>query len=218
VTTFYGAIASLQQQYPKAMVKDGRRFVDNGKVVTTAGISAGIDGSLHVVARLLGRRVADQVARYMEYHWSPDAFLARDYAYLNPSTDARGRLAQSAQMQMDEKNYAEALKAFRAVVADDPGSQAGWRGVGYALKAMKQHAESADALARSIEGDASPHAAHMLYVAAGQYALAGRGDDAVAALEKASALGYVDRTSIEKDPELAAVRNDPRLRKLFAAR
>src|SRR5688500_17171092 len=122
VTTFFGAIDALQQQYPKAMVKNGRRFVDNGQVVTTAGISAGIDGSLHVVARLLGRRVADQVARYMEYHWSPDAFLARDYAYLNPGTDARGRRVQAAQMLMDEKSYAEAATAFRAVVADDPAS------------------------------------------------------------------------------------------------
>ncbi len=41
VTTFHGAIDSLQRQYPKAMVKNGRRFVDNGRVVTTAGISAG---------------------------------------------------------------------------------------------------------------------------------------------------------------------------------
>ena len=218
VTTFFGAVYALQQQYPKAMVKNGRRFVDNGKVVTTAGISAGIDGSLHVVARLLGRRVADQVARYMEYHWSPDAFLARDYAYWNPSTDARGRLAQGAQLQMDEKNYAEALKAFRDVVAGDPTSRAGWRGVGYALKALKQHGESAQALARSVDGDASPHAAHMMYVVAGQYALAGRADDAVGALEKAFALGYSDRVAIEKDPDLASVRNDQRLRKLIAAR
>jgi hypothetical protein len=54
--------------------------------VTTAGISAGIDGSLHVVARLLGRRVADDVAQYMEYHWSPEASLAENYSYFNPST------------------------------------------------------------------------------------------------------------------------------------
>jgi len=67
VTTFHGAIDGLQKMNPKAMVKRGRRFVDNGHVVTTAGISAGIDGSLHIVARLLGRRVADDVANYMEY-------------------------------------------------------------------------------------------------------------------------------------------------------
>ncbi len=41
----------------------------------------------------------------MEYHWTPEAFLATGYPYLNPSTDARGRLVQSGEMQLDEKNY-----------------------------------------------------------------------------------------------------------------
>ncbi|MGZ7079425.1 MAG: DJ-1/PfpI family protein, partial [Thermoanaerobaculia bacterium] len=64
VTTWYGAIGHLREDFPRVTVKDGRRFIDNGRIVTTAGISAGIDGSLHLVARLLGRRVADQVAQY----------------------------------------------------------------------------------------------------------------------------------------------------------
>src|SRR5262249_53307615 len=95
VTTHHGSIDALQQQYPKAQVKRGRRFVDNGHVVTTAGISAGIDGSLHVVARLLGRRIADDVATYMEYAWGPEASLATQDSYLNPRTDARGRQIQT---------------------------------------------------------------------------------------------------------------------------
>jgi transcriptional regulator GlxA family with amidase domain len=98
VTTFHGSIDRLQQSYPKAAVKRGRRFVDNGQVVTTAGISAGIDGSLHVVARLLGRSVADDVAMYMEYAWSPEASLAMEYSYLNPSTDDRGRESQTKRL------------------------------------------------------------------------------------------------------------------------
>jgi len=101
VTTFHGAIDGLRKGYPKAKVQDGRRFVDNGHVVTTAGISAGIDGSLNVVARLLGRRVADQVATYMEYHWTPEAYLALKYSYLNPSTDDHGRLLQTAEIQRE---------------------------------------------------------------------------------------------------------------------
>src|SRR5690348_12193379 len=40
VTTFYGAIDGLRQAYPKADVKDGLRYADNGRIVTTAGISA----------------------------------------------------------------------------------------------------------------------------------------------------------------------------------
>jgi transcriptional regulator GlxA family with amidase domain len=46
-----------------------RRFVDNGKIILSAGISAGIDMSLHVVARLLGTEEAVATAKYMEYEW-----------------------------------------------------------------------------------------------------------------------------------------------------
>ena len=218
VTTFHGAIDSLQRQYPRAAVKRGRRFVDNGRVVTTAGISAGIDGSLHVVARLLGRRVADQVARYMEYAWSPEASLAGEYAYLNPSTDDRGRLTQSAEMQYEEKRYADAEKAFRALLAADPGSADGWSGLGHTLRALKQHAPAADALARSVAGQTGGHAAWVLYDAAVQYALAGRKDDAFATLRKAFAMGYPDKDAIEKDADLASLRSDPRAKQLAVAR
>jgi transcriptional regulator GlxA family with amidase domain len=48
-----------------------RRIVDNGKMVTSAGVSAGIDGALHLVDRLLGRSQASATARYMEYNWQP---------------------------------------------------------------------------------------------------------------------------------------------------
>jgi putative intracellular protease/amidase len=96
VTTHHGALANLARAVPEAHVEAGRRFVDNGSFLTTAGVSAGIDGALHVVARLLGRVVADRTARYMEYAWSPEATLAGTYATLNPSTDARGRARQMA--------------------------------------------------------------------------------------------------------------------------
>jgi len=45
------------------------RWVDQGSLVTAAGISAGIDMSLHLVERLLSRETAERVARYMEYTW-----------------------------------------------------------------------------------------------------------------------------------------------------
>ena len=71
VTTHHGAIDLLRQVAPKSTVHAGRRFVDNGRVVCSAGIAAGIDMSLHVVARLLGREVAEKTARQMEYPWEP---------------------------------------------------------------------------------------------------------------------------------------------------
>lgn len=54
-----------------------RRYVDNGKYISTAGISSGIDGSLHVVSKLLGRGRAQMVALNMEYDWDPDSKYAR---------------------------------------------------------------------------------------------------------------------------------------------
>ena len=61
----------LRSAFPKVQVKTDVRFVDAGRIVTTAGVSAGIDGALHVVQRLLGDDVAWETARYMQYVWEP---------------------------------------------------------------------------------------------------------------------------------------------------
>jgi len=75
-TTWYGAIERLKDIAPKTTVFEQKRFVDNGKVITTAGVSAGIDGALHVVARLLGDETAQKTAKYMEYdNWEPNKGL-----------------------------------------------------------------------------------------------------------------------------------------------
>jgi transcriptional regulator GlxA family with amidase domain len=68
-TTHWSAIKTLRSQFPKTTVRDDKRVVDSGKVVTTAGVSAGIDGALHVVDRLSGRAKARETAHYMEYNW-----------------------------------------------------------------------------------------------------------------------------------------------------
>lgn len=68
-TTHHGAFDELTRASPSTRVLRGARYVDNGRVVTSAGISAGIDASLHVVAKLLGHAVAVETAEYMEYDW-----------------------------------------------------------------------------------------------------------------------------------------------------
>ena len=68
-TTHWGAIDLLRSTAPKAEVLTGTRYVDNGKIVTSAGISAGIDMSLYLVGRLCGPGAAEKVARQMEYDW-----------------------------------------------------------------------------------------------------------------------------------------------------
>lgn len=70
-TTHHECFALLRQLAPRTEVVETERFVDNGKVLTAAGVSAGIDCSLHVVGRLLGSAVAAQTARYMEYYPAP---------------------------------------------------------------------------------------------------------------------------------------------------
>ncbi|MDB4292399.1 DJ-1/PfpI family protein [Maribacter sp.] len=71
-TTFHNALDGLQHNYPEIKVLENVRFVDNGSIITTAGISAGIDGALHLVAKLNGFNAARNVAYYMEYDkWMP---------------------------------------------------------------------------------------------------------------------------------------------------
>jgi len=75
-TTFHNAIEELRKIATQTEVLDHVRWVDNGKIITTAGVSAGIDGSLRVVERLMGREKARSTARYMEYDkWNPDEGL-----------------------------------------------------------------------------------------------------------------------------------------------
>jgi transcriptional regulator GlxA family with amidase domain len=66
-TTHHENFAELRLAAPNTEVVETERFVDNGKVITAGGISAGIDCSLHVVARFFGEEAANRTARYMEY-------------------------------------------------------------------------------------------------------------------------------------------------------
>jgi transcriptional regulator GlxA family with amidase domain len=70
-TTHWGAIDWLKQLAPKTTVLENMRFVDEGALVTSAGVSAGIDMSLHIVNRLCGPEIARCTARDMEYDWQP---------------------------------------------------------------------------------------------------------------------------------------------------
>ncbi len=84
VTTFHYSIEGLRNSYPKAKVLDNVRFVDNGQVITTAGISAGIDGALHLVAKFNGLPAARRAAYIMEYDkWTPGEglILSEDNPY-----------------------------------------------------------------------------------------------------------------------------------------
>lgn len=67
-TTHHECFELLRTHAPRTTIVETDRFLDNGRILTAAGISAGIDMSLHLVARLHGAAVAEKTARYMEYH------------------------------------------------------------------------------------------------------------------------------------------------------
>jgi len=70
VTTHWEDIADLKSMFPALQVIEGVRWVDQGRVLSSGGISAGIDMSLHLVSRLYGRELAEKTARQMEFAWS----------------------------------------------------------------------------------------------------------------------------------------------------
>jgi transcriptional regulator GlxA family with amidase domain len=69
-TTHWASIDWLREHHPAIDVRDDERIVDEGAIVTSAGVSAGIDMALHVVRRLRGDAVATETARQMEYDWA----------------------------------------------------------------------------------------------------------------------------------------------------
>ena len=69
-TTHWQSLDRFAQAFPKVEVQREVRWVDEGDIISSAGISAGIDMSLHLVERLLGRELAVQTARQMEYYWN----------------------------------------------------------------------------------------------------------------------------------------------------
>lgn len=77
VTTHRDCLDELAALAPAARVHGDRRFHDHDRVLTAAGISAGLDVSLHLVARLHGSEAAAEVARYMEYAWRNDGGAQR---------------------------------------------------------------------------------------------------------------------------------------------
>jgi len=76
-TTFHRAIDSFANAYPAISVQRQQRFVDNGQIITSAGLSSGIDASLHLVSKVLGEDKARTVALHLEYDWDPNGGFVR---------------------------------------------------------------------------------------------------------------------------------------------
>jgi transcriptional regulator GlxA family with amidase domain len=69
VTTHWEDCAELRGAFPRLVVREGVRWIEHDRVMTSAGISAGLDMSLRIVARFGGQDLAERTARQMEYDW-----------------------------------------------------------------------------------------------------------------------------------------------------
>ncbi len=93
-TTFFSAIPSLRASTPKAKVVEDQRYVNNGHIITSAGLSSGIDAALFVVSEYIGIGATQQLATLLEYKWNydngfvraqlADRFLTRDLDVFSP--------------------------------------------------------------------------------------------------------------------------------------
>ncbi len=68
-TTHHLDFDEFESRWPRVTLDRGVKWVDEGPLVTSGGISSGIDMALHLVARLEGESVARRTARRMEYRW-----------------------------------------------------------------------------------------------------------------------------------------------------
>lgn len=66
-TTHWGSYARLESEFPRVLLQRNVKFVDEGVIVTSGGISAGINMSFHIVKRFVGSDIARETARRMEY-------------------------------------------------------------------------------------------------------------------------------------------------------
>ena len=72
-TTHWNTYDWLRRIEPSVDILEGARWADNGRIICSSGVSAGIDMTLHVIERLYGEETATRAARYMEYEYWPPA-------------------------------------------------------------------------------------------------------------------------------------------------
>lgn len=129
-TTHHSAFGTFAMNYPNVALKRGVRFVDDGRIATSAGLSAGIDLALHVVARYYGKDAALQTAYDMEYQ-SVSWLSASNPAYRKPPI-ARAGYSNCAVCWMEvdpktspmvvykEKKYYFCMTAHERIFTSDP--------------------------------------------------------------------------------------------------
>jgi len=126
-TTFTPRIGQFAERYPSVDVVSDVRWTDNGHIVTSAGLSSGLDAALHVVARVRGTEQARSVALHLEYDWKPDGGFVRSRMAdrhvpkaLETSIEWPEGLAMSNEVSVgDERQWLLRFHVTSATPADD---------------------------------------------------------------------------------------------------
>ena len=85
VTTHWQAISDLRRMFPMLEVIEGVRWVDEDHLLTSGGISAGIDMSLHLVSKIYGDALAEKTARQMEFSWTKNSLQVNGFSGVGPT-------------------------------------------------------------------------------------------------------------------------------------
>jgi putative intracellular protease/amidase len=235
-TTHWSAIEGLRKSFPRTDVKSGVRYVDAGQVLTTAGVSAGIDGALHLVQRLLGDDVAWQTARYMQYdHWEPSesatlsasskkalrALVFGDADRANQLLSAQVASSPKDPVLLSRLGRAQLLRASskEGIATLESAVKLGDRrpltlsALGNAQLGSRAYAAAATTFEQLLDQRGGSNDAYNLACAR---ARAGNAAGALDALEKAVQLGFKDRALAESDDDLSSIRSDPRFARILS--
>jgi len=121
-TTHHGSYADLAMQYPDIRVKRGYRFVDEGNIATSGGLTCGVDLAFHIVERYSGRKRAEQTALNMEYQ-------GRGWMDASGADKAATLYQEAIQKQPDDYCLHENYADFLTAVGDLKRAEAEWRRV-----------------------------------------------------------------------------------------
>jgi len=158
ITTHHSAIDRLRKMLPNSTVLDNAKYVDNGNIITAAGVSSGIEGALHMISRIKGRDIAKGVAWYMEYNkWKPEEGLS---LYKNPalSPDSglipyEGELKNLAMDLYEKGQYSQAANLMQKAIKWYPNSASCYNILGASYSKADNRAEATKAYTRSLELD-----------------------------------------------------------------
>lgn len=92
-TTHHWVLPRARERYPQVRWLGDRRYVDDGSIISSAGITAGIDASLYAIQRMIGREAAEATARRLHY---PHTRFLDDPTFEPPDTGAQAMLISSA--------------------------------------------------------------------------------------------------------------------------